>query len=199
MESLAFIASQYDQKCRSPKIPWFAKLYRIPPPLGQKVKPLWGRRRDATVRICPQATKILQRSHGATKTIAWNRFLFTRMPSLITMEVLREAPKSHTFIPLSEHQSATPASFYAGPTVLHYHSSRCKVLILEQDLSQSPALSALVREAQPGPTTAEPVTNGDGSYAEDGDAEPQRVLDDVDVWVTSEYAATPTSIVKLGG
>jgi hypothetical protein len=92
------------------------------------------------------------------------------------MEVLQEAPNSSTFVPLSEHQSATPASFYSGPPVLHYHSRRCKVVILERDLNLSPALTALARETEKTSTTAEPVTNGNDEQ------------NDVDVWVTSEYA-----------
>jgi nucleotide-sensitive chloride channel 1A len=109
------------------------------------------------------------------------------------MEVLQDAPKPDTFIPLSEHQSATPASFYSGPPVLHYHSGRCKVVILERDLHQSPALTALARQAQETSTTAEPVPNGNGDHAEEEDeAATQKVLDDVDVWVTSEYATPRT-------
>jgi chloride channel, nucleotide-sensitive, 1A len=104
------------------------------------------------------------------------------------MEVLQEAPKSDTFVPLSEHQSATPASFYLGPPVLHYHSGHCKVVILKRDLSQSPALTALARQAQGTPTSAEPVTNGNGDHTEEGEAETQKTLHDVDVWITSEYA-----------
>jgi hypothetical protein len=105
------------------------------------------------------------------------------------MEVLQEAPNSSTFVPLSEHQSATPASFYSGPPVLHYHSGRCKVVILERDLNLSPALTALARETEKTSTTAEPVTNGNGEQGEEEDESvKQKVLGDVDVWVTSEYA-----------
>jgi nucleotide-sensitive chloride channel 1A len=115
------------------------------------------------------------------------------------MEVLQEVPKSDTFIPLSEHQSATPASFYSGPPVLHYHSGRCKVIILERDLNQSPALTALARKAHETPTTAEPATNGSCDQgSEGGEAEKQKVFDDVDVWVTSEYAAPLMHNMKPG-
>jgi nucleotide-sensitive chloride channel 1A len=105
------------------------------------------------------------------------------------MEVLQEVPNSSAFVPLSEHQSATPASFYSGPPVLHYHSGRCKVVILERDLSLSPALTILARETEKTSTTTEPVTNGNGEQGEEDD-EPikQKVVGDVDVWVTSECA-----------
>ena len=109
------------------------------------------------------------------------------------MEVLQEVPKSDTFVPLSEHQSATPASFYSGPPVLHYHSGRCKVVVLERDLQNSPALAALARQAREIPATSEPVTNGNGRHGhrEEDVADTQKVLDDVDVWVTSEYGKFP--------
>jgi hypothetical protein len=50
-------------------------------------------------------------------------------------------------------------------------------------------LTALARETENTSTTAEPVTNGNGEQGEEED-EPvkQKVLGDVDVWVTSEYA-----------
>ncbi|KAL2220154.1 regulator of volume decrease after cellular swelling-domain-containing protein [Thermoascus aurantiacus ATCC 26904] len=59
------------------------------------------------------------------------------------MELLRAPPDTSSFVPLAEHQSRTPASFYSGPPVLHYHSERCKVVILERDLADAPALNAL--------------------------------------------------------
>ena len=112
------------------------------------------------------------------------------------MEVLQEAPNSDTFIPLSEHQSATPASFYSGPPVLHYHSGRCKVVILERDLNQSPALIVLARQAQHTSTVAETVTNGNGNHDQEDDAsETHKILDGVDIWVTSEYAKPSLNII----
>ena len=116
------------------------------------------------------------------------------------MEVLQEAPKSSTFIALSEHQSATPASFYSGPPVLHYHSGRCKIVILERDLSLSTPLAALARQAQDTTRTAEPVTNGNGDHSQRQEDEPdvQKVLDGVDVWVTSEYGKLSYPLYGLG-
>jgi nucleotide-sensitive chloride channel 1A len=98
------------------------------------------------------------------------------------MEVLREAPKVTSFIPLVEHQSATPASFYSGPPVLHYYSDRCKVLILDRDLSSVPALAEFAngRTGEAGSTT-----NGDGAHLDEG---VYKTIEEVDIWVTSEYA-----------
>lgn len=106
------------------------------------------------------------------------------------MEVLHEAPKSSAFVPLSEHQSATPASFYTGPPVLHYHGSRCKVVVLERDLSLSPALTALARGLPTSAKNGEYSDGSDGLSGEDS-SEPQKVLVNVDIWVTSEYV-TPS-------
>lgn len=95
------------------------------------------------------------------------------------MEVLRTAPDASTFVPIAEHQSRTPASFHDGPTVLHYHSQRCKAVILERDLVATPALNAL---------RGENATNGDTTAsAQDEEGEGNEVaIDDVEIWVTSE-------------
>jgi nucleotide-sensitive chloride channel 1A len=104
------------------------------------------------------------------------------------MEVLHTPPVAASFTSLAEHQSRTPESFYSGPPVLHYHSDRCKVVILESDLTASPALKALR-----GPVVAN--TNGGAGNnvngAQEGEGETNEdkeiVIDGVDVWVASEY------------
>lgn len=99
------------------------------------------------------------------------------------MEVLREAPKTSTFIPLVEHQSSTPASFYTGPPVLHYHSDRSKIIILERDASGTALLEPLLRQAS-APGSAQ--TNGGVDVNGDGEGQSeQKVIENVDVWVTS--------------
>jgi len=104
------------------------------------------------------------------------------------MEILQEAPKSDAFIPLSEHQSATPASFYLGPPVLHYHSNRCKVRVAESELNSSPALAAFARGASDTPAPTDGLANGGGSLA-NGHAEStlEKIVEDVEIWVASEY------------
>lgn len=100
------------------------------------------------------------------------------------MEVLREAPKASTFIPLAKHQSATPASFYTGPPVLHYHSDRSKVIILERDASGAALLEPLLQHAtSAAQASGGAETNGHQETSDDA----QKVVEDVDVWVTSEY------------
>jgi nucleotide-sensitive chloride channel 1A len=92
------------------------------------------------------------------------------------MEVLRTAPDTSSFVPIAEHQSRTPASFHDGPTVLHYHSQSCKVVILERDLVATPTLNALRGEV---------ATNG-STATEENEEEKEVAIDNVETWVTSE-------------
>lgn len=96
------------------------------------------------------------------------------------MEVIQTAPEASTFIPLAEHQSRTPSSFHSGPPVLHYHSQRCKVVILERDLIATPALNALRGEQAPTNGSAEATQE-----SEDGEGS-EVAIDGVETWVTSE-------------
>jgi nucleotide-sensitive chloride channel 1A len=91
------------------------------------------------------------------------------------MEVLSTAPEASTFVPIAEHQSRTPSSFHDGPPVLHYHSQRCKVVLLERDLVATPAMNAL--------RGANASANGS---AQESDEENEVAIEDVDTWVTSE-------------
>ena len=99
------------------------------------------------------------------------------------MEVLRAAPEASSFVPIAEHQSRTPSSFHAGPPVLHYHSQRCKVVILERDLLATPALNALRGDA----ATANGGNDAaDAPQADEDDEGKEVAIDGVDTWVTSE-------------
>lgn len=86
---------------------------------------------------------------------------------------------------LAEHQSRTPSSFHSGPPVLHYHSQRCKVVILERDLVATPALNTL--------RGAQASTNGttEAAQASQEDEGNEVAIDGVDTWVTSEYVLFP--------
>ena len=110
------------------------------------------------------------------------------------MEVLREAPEISSFIPLVEHQSATPASFYSGPPVLHYYSDRCKVLILDRDLSSVPALAEFASGSTGKSGTGDSAINGDSTHENE---EVQKTIEDVDIWVTSEYVLLPFNLTLL--
>ena len=107
------------------------------------------------------------------------------------MEVIFEAPQITAFVPLIEHQSTTPASFYSGPPVLHYHSQRCKVIVLEGDLNKSAALQRLAQGGDKSHTNGGGngnASNGDemGVLPPNEDNSAQRVVGNIDVWVTSE-------------
>ncbi|KAJ5688891.1 hypothetical protein N7462_003283 [Penicillium macrosclerotiorum] len=97
------------------------------------------------------------------------------------MEVLQTPPETSTYVTIAEHQSRTPASFVNGPPVLHYHSQRCKVVILERDLVANPALNALRGERA--------STNGNAAAAPQDTEDEESVeiaIEGVDTWVTSE-------------
>ena len=95
------------------------------------------------------------------------------------MEVIHEAPTVFSFIPLSEHQSQTPQSFYSGPPVLYHRSPSSQLVILESELINSPALSKLAGLSNTNGT----AVNGDG---EDEKHDRDIVVEFIDIWVTSE-------------
>lgn len=97
------------------------------------------------------------------------------------MEVLSEVPHANSFVPLAEHQSMTPASFHSGPPVLYYYSDRCKVLVLEDELQNAPALSNMVRKISTLDNAPEEAAeSANGTHLK------QKTLEEIDIWVTSE-------------
>jgi nucleotide-sensitive chloride channel 1A len=105
------------------------------------------------------------------------------------MEILLSPPEPSAFIPLAEHQSRTPESFYSGPPILHYLSERCKVVILERELRDSAALRGLHGAGiQPRASNGESANTSSTSRGDDGNADLEKnvIMDGVDVWVTSE-------------
>ncbi|KAJ5637130.1 hypothetical protein N7490_007009 [Penicillium lividum] len=91
------------------------------------------------------------------------------------MEPLGTAPQASSFVPIAEHQSRTPSSFHSGPPVLHYHSQRCKVVILESDLLANPVLNAL--------RGVNATANGDAQAEEESK---EVAIEAVDTWVGSD-------------
>ncbi|CAG8899866.1 unnamed protein product [Penicillium egyptiacum] len=94
------------------------------------------------------------------------------------MEAISSSPEASSFVPLAEHQSRTPSSFYSGPPVLYHHSQRCKIVILERELLATPALNALRGQHGANDSTA-------SQNQQDGD-EKEVAISDVDTWVTSD-------------
>ena len=97
------------------------------------------------------------------------------------MEVIHESPELTSFIPLSEHQSQTPVSFYSGPPVLHHQSSDARLLVLQSDLNASSALCKLA--------TSTSGHNGGLENNEDAEDSREVSIEGVDIWVTSEYCS----------
>ncbi|KAJ5573455.1 uncharacterized protein N7459_007882 [Penicillium hispanicum] len=112
------------------------------------------------------------------------------------MEVLQTTPEASGFVPLAEHQSRTPSSFHSGPPVLHYHSQRCKVVILERDLLATPALNALR-----GASHAVNESDSTSADAPPDDEGHEVAIEGVDTWVTSDkfllYSPTASTGISL--
>lgn len=94
------------------------------------------------------------------------------------MEPISSAPDTASFVPIAEHQARTPSSFHDGPPVLYYHSQRCKVVILDNELRENPALNALRGGAA--------TTNGTDAPHADDDEGTEIAIEGVDTWVGSE-------------
>lgn len=109
------------------------------------------------------------------------------------MEVLRQPPTNASFVPLAEHQSRTPASFYDGPPILHHHSESCKIVIYERELRACPALAGLGPKAESENGTAGAVASENAG----GEGEKEVVIEGVNVWVTSEYVHTSSISIYI--
>ncbi|CAK7265484.1 hypothetical protein SEPCBS119000_001535 [Sporothrix epigloea] len=51
---------------------------------------------------------------------------------------LRSPPSLDSYIPVAEHQSRTPASFYEGPPVLHYHTTGARAYVSRENRDKLP-------------------------------------------------------------
>ncbi len=111
------------------------------------------------------------------------------------MEILREAPKPSSLVPLLEHQSSTPASFYTGPPVLHYYSDRSKLVVLEHEAQSIPALAPLLQHAT---SNAPSESNGTDSSNGDSPSRTQKIIADLDVYVTSDKLFLFSTILNTG-
>lgn len=103
------------------------------------------------------------------------------------MEIISEAPEANAFIPLIQHQSTTPASFYSGPPVLHYHSQGCTLIVLESDLAKSAALQRLTRRSDSSDMNPSSSNGGDAEVQSPTEESLRQIVTNhIDVWVTSE-------------
>ena len=104
------------------------------------------------------------------------------------MELIHSAPDRASFTPLSEHQSHTPASFYSGTPVLHHHTQNCRVLVLQSELHNSPALEGLIPDGDHGLSNGQGTdVDGDGAgLAHEESADREILIGGIGVWVSSE-------------
>ena len=91
------------------------------------------------------------------------------------MEILHQEPQESAFVPLAEHQSQTPESFYSGPPVLYYRSKAARFVITTEDAERIPAISKLTDAAK---------EQWQADFVEDDQG--GLMVETVDIWVTSE-------------
>ena len=104
------------------------------------------------------------------------------------MEILHTAPIASSFIPLSEHESQTPDSFFSGPPILYHHSPSATLRLDSYDLAAAPALSNLAAGRQRPPSDTAPIANGEV----EGERQIEEIeIQGVDVWATSEFVVFP--------
>lgn len=51
---------------------------------------------------------------------------------------LREAPAIDSFTPLSEHQAATPSTFFGTKPILHFHATSARISVPRSQISSLP-------------------------------------------------------------
>ena len=98
-----------------------------------------------------------------------------KYPRKLQMEILHQEPQESAFVPLSEHQSQTPQSFYSGPPILYHLSKGARFVITAEDAERIPAISKLT-EAAKEQWRADFVEDDQGGL----------MVEVVDIWVTSE-------------
>lgn len=83
------------------------------------------------------------------------------------LTTITTAPSLSSFIPLSDHQSTTPQSFYAATPVLYHHAPSARALFRREQASELPF-------------SASATTSSSGA------ADDENVVVEVDVYVSSE-------------
>jgi nucleotide-sensitive chloride channel 1A len=105
----------------------------------------------------------------------------------MTLTVLNNPPTSSEFVPLSEHQSQTPSSFFSQTPVLHYHGKDLKVVVPSNQLSALPIFSKPKAEPEIKTSTGgQPNGTHDDSTEEQKDDE-KTTITGIETWVTSKW------------
>jgi len=90
------------------------------------------------------------------------------------IQEVRERPSLSDFIPISEHESETPDTFFGGPPVLHAYSQTAKLLCGQSEYRDISALRRL------GPEQVISSTSGTAVGQE-----PEVEIDGIEIWVSS--------------
>ena len=94
------------------------------------------------------------------------------------MDFLRAGPALESYIPLSEHQSSTPSSFFIGPPVLYYHCKSATLSARSSDLPKSDAVKQFCDHARTRYTINEGALDG---------SEEEIAIKDVEIVVASQW------------
>lgn len=90
---------------------------------------------------------------------------------------IRSCPAASDYVPLAEHQSQTPETFFGGKPVLHYHAAGAKAFVPKSQISRLPFMPAAVA----------PADANAASEEIEGSEEEELVDQEVDIFVGSEY------------
>jgi hypothetical protein len=92
------------------------------------------------------------------------------------LTTIHEAPALDSFTPLTEHQSQTPTTFFDAKPILHYHAQTARALISRGQVQNLPIFTVS-------------QTTEAGQESED-----DRVVEEVEVFVTSELVFCPLDV-----
>jgi len=90
------------------------------------------------------------------------------------LQEVRERPSLSDFIPISDHESETPDTFFGGPPVLHAYSPTAKLLCGQSEYGGISALRRL------GPEQIVSTTSGTAAGQD-----PEIEIDGLEIWVSS--------------
>ena len=99
------------------------------------------------------------------------------------MEFLATSPPPlSSYIPLADHQSSTPSSFFAGPPVLYHHCKSATLLVPSDDVTEDSAVKQFCASA----SSVELTGNGRGIPRPEGEREGDIKVEGVEIFVTSQ-------------
>jgi len=90
------------------------------------------------------------------------------------LQEVRERPSLADFIPISDHESETPDTFFGGPPVLHAYSPTAKLLCGQSEYGRIGALRRL------GPEQIVSATSGT-AISQETEVE----IEGLEIWVSS--------------